>query len=55
MPCSIVSIVNSEQVNADWQERFSDLHTKKITDNRGVWRVVVPLFSNKNLSSDNKL
>ena len=29
------------------KEYFSNLGTKKVTDNITVWRTVVPLFSNK--------
>ena len=32
---------------------FNNLDTKKVTDNRTFWRTVVPIFTNKNLKSDN--
>ena len=34
------------------KEHFSNLNTKKVTDNRNFWRNVVSIFSNKNSKCD---
>ena len=34
------------------KECFSNLDTKKVTDNKTFWRTAIPLFSNKNSKSD---